>query len=58
MFGGGGPPPPPNTANVLLDVVGYICSESLKCDNCLPRTLGVELRLSLVVTHDDVYDSE
>ena len=29
---------------------GYVCSESVKCDDCLPLTLGDELTLSLAVT--------
>ena len=41
---------PLTTAKVLIDVVGFICSESVKCDDCLPKTLGYELILSLAVT--------
>ena len=41
--------PPLSTAWVLIDAVGYVCSESVKCDDCLPQTLGDELTLSLVV---------
>ena len=29
---------------------GYVCSESVKCDDCLPQTLGDELTHSLAVT--------
>ena len=43
-------PPPLSTAKVLIDDVGYVCSESGKCDDCLPQTLGDELTLSLAVT--------
>ena len=41
---------PLSTARVLIDAVGYVCSESMKCDDCLPQTLGDELTLSLAVT--------
>ena len=41
---------PLSTARVLIDAVGYVCSESVKCDDCLPKTLGDELTLSLAVT--------
>ena len=41
---------PLSTAKVLIDAVGYVCSESVKCDDCLPQTLGDELTLSLAVT--------
>ena len=39
-----------STAKVLIDAVGYICSESVKRDDYLPQTLGDELTLSLAVT--------
>ena len=41
---------PLSTAKVLIDAVGYVFSESVKCDDCLPQTLGDELTLSLAVT--------
>ena len=41
---------PLSTARFLIDDVGYVCSESVKCDNCLPQTLGDELTLSLAAT--------
>ena len=41
---------PLSTARVLIDAVSYVCSESVKCDDCLPQTLGYELTLSLEVT--------
>ena len=41
---------PLSTARVLIDAVDYVCSESMKCDDCLPQTLGDELTLSLAVT--------
>ena len=41
---------PLSTAKVLIDAVGCVCSESVKCDDCLPQTLGKELTLSLAVT--------
>ena len=31
-------------------LLGYVCSESVKCDDCMPQSLGDELTLSLVVT--------
>ena len=34
----------------FLMLWGYVCSESVKCDDCLPQTLGDELTLSLAVT--------
>ena len=37
---------PLSTAKVLIDAVGYVCSESVKCDDCLPRTLEDELTLN------------
>ena len=37
-------------ARVLIDAVSYVCSESVKCDHCLPQTLGDESTLSLEVT--------
>ena len=40
---------PPSTARVLIDDVGYVCSESVECD-CLTQTLADELTLSLAVT--------
>ena len=30
---------PLSTAGVLIDDVGYVCSESVKCDDCLLQTL-------------------
>ena len=41
---------PLSTAKVLIDAVGYVCSVSVKYDDCLPKTLGDELTLSLAVT--------
>ena len=40
---------PLSTAKVLSDAVGYVCSESVKCD-CLPQTLGGELTLYSAMT--------
>ena len=40
---------PLSTARVLIGV-GYVCSELVKSDDCLPQTLGDELTLSLAVT--------
>ena len=42
--------PPSPTAKVLIDAVGYICLESVKCDCCMYQTLGDELTLSLAET--------
>ena len=42
--------PPLNPARVLINAVGFVCSESVKCDECLPKTLGDELTLYLAVT--------
>ena len=44
------PTPTPSTANVLIDAVGYVCSESVKRDDYLPRTVGDELTRCLAVT--------
>ena len=41
---------PLSTAKFLIDAVGYVCSESAKCDAHLPQTLGDVLTLSLAVT--------
>ena len=41
---------PLSTAEVLIDAVGYVCSESVKCDDCLPQSLADELTLSLAMT--------
>ena len=38
------------TAKALSDAVGYVCSESVKCDDCSPRTFKDDLALSLAVT--------
>ena len=38
---------PLSTAKVLIDAVGYVCLESVKCDDCMYQTLGDELTLSL-----------
>ena len=38
------------TVKVLFDAVGYVCLESVKCDDCVRHTLGDELTLSLAVT--------
>ena len=38
---------PLSTVKFLIDSVGYICSESVKCDNCLLQTLEDELTFSL-----------
>ena len=32
---------PISTAKVLLDAVGYVCSESLKSDDCFLRVMSV-----------------
>ena len=50
VWGFGQENPPLSTARVLIDAVGYVCSESVICDDCLPQTLGDELTLSLAVT--------
>ena len=31
---------------------GYVCSESVKCDGCLPQTLGDELTLAVTLNQD------
>ena len=41
---------PLSTAKVLIDVVGYVCLESVKCDDCICQTLEDELTLSLEET--------
>ena len=43
-------PPPLSTAKALIDAVGYVCLESVKCDHCMCQTLGNELTLSLAET--------
>ena len=50
--------PPLSTAKVLIDVGGYVCPESVKCDECLPQTLGDELTFSSAVTLDSDSDSD
>ena len=43
-----------SAAKVLIDTVGYVCLESVKCDECMCRTLGDELALSFAETlHQD-----
>ena len=37
---------PLNTAKVLIDAVGYVCYESVKCDDCALQTSRNELTLS------------
>ena len=34
----------------MIDAVGYVSSESVRCDDCFPWTLGYELILSLAGT--------
>ena len=47
---------PQSTAKVLGDAVGYVCFESVKCDDCMFHTLGGELTLSLAETlHQDKF---
>ena len=41
---------PLSGARVLIDAVGNVCSESVKCNHRLPQTLGDESTLSLEVT--------
>ena len=41
---------PLSTAKVPIDAMGYVCSESVKYEECLPQTLGDELTLSSAVT--------
>ena len=40
------PPPPLSTAEVLIDAVGYVCVESVKCDHRMRHTLGDEFSFS------------
>ena len=41
---------PLSTVKVMIDAVGYACSESVKSDDCLPQTSQDELTLSLAAT--------
>ena len=44
----------PSTAKDLIETVGYVCTESLKCDDCVCQTMRDELTFSPVDTlaHD------
>ena len=41
---------PLSTVKVLIDAVGYVCLESVKCDNGICQALGDLLTLSLSET--------
>ena len=41
---------PLSTAEVLIDDVGYVCLESVKCDDCMCQTSGDVLTLYLAET--------